>query len=68
MFYVVLAAWLAGVVTSLINGNRKLPITIFIIGAAATAVQFTVGIGYLYIALMAIISIIIWMANKFDMA
>ena len=68
MFYIVLAAWLAGVVTSFINGNRKMPITIFAIGAVATGLQFTVGIGYLYIALMAILSIVIWIANKFDMA
>lgn len=67
MFFIVLAAWLAGIVTSLINGNRKLPISIFIIGTAATALQFTVGIGYAYIALMAIISVIIWIANKMDM-
>jgi hypothetical protein len=68
MFFVVLAAWLVGVILSLMNGNRKLPITIFAIGAAATAYQFSAGMGYFYIALMAIISVIIWIANKVDMA
>ena len=68
MFFIVLAAWLAGIITSLINDNRKLPISIFIIGAVATAIQFTVGIGYFYISIMAIISIIIWIANKMDMS
>jgi len=68
MFYIVIAAWLAGVIVSFINGNRKLPLTIFVIGAAATAFQFTVGMGYYYIALMAITALVIWIANKMDMA
>lgn len=67
MFYIVISAWLVGVVVSFIYGNRKLPIAILLIGIGATAVQFTIGIGYIYIAVMAVLSVIIWMANKMDM-
>ena len=67
MFYIVIAAWLVGVVVSLIYGNRKLPVTILLVGLGATAMQFTIGLGYAYIAVMALISIIIWIANKLDM-
>jgi len=67
MFYIVIAAWLVGVVVSLIYENRKLPITILLIGIGATAAQFTIGLGYAYIAVMAILSIVIWIANKMDM-
>ena len=67
MFYIVIAAWLVGVIVSLINGNRRLPLIIFVIGAAATALQFTVGLGYPYLIIMAVAALVIWFANKMDM-
>jgi hypothetical protein len=67
MFFIVVGAWLAGVIVSLINHNRKLPIWIFIIGALTLAGQFTIGFGFLAVIIMAILSVIIWIANKHDM-
>ena len=68
MFFIVIGVWLAGVIVSLINHNRKLPITIFAIGALVLAGQFTIGFGFLTVAIMAILSLIIWIANKSDMS
>ena len=68
MFFIVIAAWLAGIIISLKFGNRKLPITILLIGLGATATQFTIGLGYTYIVVMAIISVVIWIANKMEMS
>ncbi|GAA5497212.1 hypothetical protein Rhal01_03405 [Rubritalea halochordaticola] len=68
MFYIVLGAWLAGVVVSWINHNRKLPISIFALGSLVLALQFTVGLGILSVAVLAILAAIIWIANKLDMA
>lgn len=67
MFYIVIAAWLVGVIVSFIYGNRKLPITILLIGIGITVTEFTVGIGYFYISAMAVVAIIIWIANKLEM-
>ena len=67
MFYLVIAIWLAGIITSFILENRKLPITILIIGILLTTADFTIGIGYFYIALMAILSVVIWISNKMEM-
>jgi uncharacterized protein YqgC (DUF456 family) len=68
MFFVVVAAWLVGVLVSIINGNRRLPGTIFVAGAALTYVQFTVtNLSYMYIVGMALLAIVIWTANKVEM-
>ena len=67
MFFIVIAAWIAGVIISFKFGNRKLPTTILLIGLGVTAAHFTVGLGYIYIVVMAIISVIIWLANKMEM-
>ncbi|MCB1229409.1 MAG: hypothetical protein KDN19_04045 [Verrucomicrobiae bacterium] len=68
MFFVTLAAWQVGVGVSFYFGNRTLPTAILIIGIAATAAHFTIGIGYYYIALMALLGVIIWIANRVDMS
>ncbi|MDB6069470.1 MAG: hypothetical protein JWL81_641 [Verrucomicrobiales bacterium] len=68
MFFVVLAAWLVGVAVSLINQNRKLPLSILGIGTLVLVGHFTVGLGFVTFMVMAILSIIIWIANKQDMS
>ena len=67
MFFIVLGAWLAGVVVSLVNHNRKFPLWILGIGALVLIGHFTVGFGFFAVAVMAILSVIIWIANKLDM-
>jgi hypothetical protein len=67
MFYIVIGAWLTGVVVSLINHNRKLPLSILLLGTLTLVAQFTVGIGYASVAILAILSVVIWIANKIDM-
>lgn len=68
MFFIVLGAWLAGVVVSLVNHNRKLPLWILGIGTLVLVGHFTVGFGFITVAVMAVLSVIIWIANKLDMS
>jgi hypothetical protein len=68
MFFIVIGAWLASVVVSWMNHNRKLPLWIFGIGALVLAGQLTIGFGFLSVVAMAVLSVIIWIANKMDMA
>lgn len=68
MFFVVLAAWLVGVGVSWANGNRVLPGAIFGVGAALTYVHFTAfKLGYYYVVGMAVLAIVVWIANRLDM-
>lgn len=59
---IALIAWIAGVIVSFINGNRKMPIVVLLIGigliAAPIGVWKTVG--------LALLAAIIWIANKAD--
>jgi len=66
MFFGVIAAWIVGCIVSFIYGNLKLPITILVIGVVAIAVHFTIGLGYSFIVIMAVLSIVIWFANKLE--
>jgi len=57
---IALIAWIAGVIVSFINGNRKMPIVVLLIGigllAAPIGIWKTVG--------LALLAAIIWIANK----
>ncbi len=68
MGFIVLGAWIAGVIVSWINGNRKLPLSILGIGIVVLGLHFTIGLGMYALLLMAVLSIIIWIANKMDMS
>ena len=68
MVFIAFAAWLVGVGVSYFYGNRALPTVILLLGIAATAVQHTIGIGFFYVAAMALLGAIIWIANRFDMS
>ncbi len=68
MFFIVFGAWLAGVVISLINHNRKLPVSVLLIGIVVLVGHFTIGLGFFTIAVLGILSTVIWIANKSDMS
>ena len=62
-FLVALIAWLGGVIVSLVNGNRKLPLSILLIGL----VLLFLPIGVWGVVGIAFLAAIIWTANKLDM-
>ncbi len=68
MFFVVIGAWLAGVVISLVNHNRKLPLSILGIGTLVLVGHFTIGFGFVTLVVMALLAAIVWIANKLDMS
>jgi hypothetical protein len=67
MFFIVLAAWVVGIIVSFINGNRKLPFIILLLGGGVLATVFSGHGGWFGVAALAILSAIIWIANKIDM-
>ena len=68
MFYVALVALVGGVVVSFVNGNRLLPAIILLLGVGLTVLMFN-GIGGPFgLAGIAILAVVIWIANKADMA
>ena len=67
MFFIVLATWLVGVVVSFIYGNRKLPLIILLLGGGVVIAIFSGIAGWFGVAALAILSAIIWIANKSDM-
>ena len=67
-FYIALAAWLWGVVVSFVNGNRRLPSVILLLGIIVAALTFMGKAGYFGLAGLAVLAAIIWIANKADMA
>lgn len=64
MFLFALCAWLVGVIYSFLNGNRRLPSIVLLVGI----VLFFAPIGFFKVAGIALLAIIIWMANKWDWA
>jgi len=65
-FYIALFAWLGGVVVSFVNGNRRLPTIVLLLGLVLVALTFTGIAGYFGVAGIAILAAIIWIANKAD--
>ena len=63
MFLVAIVAWAGGVIISFYNGNRKLPITVLLLGLGLLFAP----IGVWGMAGLAILAAIIWIANKADM-
>lgn len=68
MFFIVLATWIVGIVVSFIYGNRKLPCFILLLGGGVLAAVFAGHAGWFGVAALAILSAIIWIANKSDMS
>lgn len=62
MFLFALCAWIVGVIYSFSNGNRRLPSIVLLIGI----VLFFAPIGFFKVAGIALLAIIVWMANKWD--
>lgn len=63
MFFIALIAWAGGVIISLYNGNRKLPLTVLLLGL----VLLFAPIGVWGMVGIALLAAIIWIANKADM-
>ena len=63
MFLIAIIAWAGGVVISLYNGNRKLPLIVLLLGVGLLFAP----IGVWGIAGLAILAAVIWIANKADM-
>ena len=63
MFFIAIIAWAGGVIVSLYNGNRKLPLIVLVLGLgllfAPTGVWGVAGI--------ALLAAIVWIANKSDL-
>jgi hypothetical protein len=66
MFFV-MAVWIVGVIVSFIYGNRVLPLIILVLGIGVVAATFNGTLGYYGIAALAVLAVIIWIANKVDM-
>jgi hypothetical protein len=60
MFLLAIAGWISGVVVSLVNGNRKFPLTILLLGIGLMLAP----IGLFRIAGIALLAAIIWIGNK----
>jgi len=62
MFPVAIVAWAGGIIISFYNGNRKLPVTVLLVGLGLLFAP----IGIWGMAGLAILAAIIWIANKAD--
>lgn len=72
MYYIVSAAWIIVTVVSYIQGNRKVPIAIGVLGLLAQIGIWVIGIGYWGVAALALFTVIgmfsvpeIFLRNKF---
>jgi peptidoglycan biosynthesis protein MviN/MurJ (putative lipid II flippase) len=72
MYYVISAVWVVVTIVSYIQGNRKLPIAIAVLGLLAQIGIWMIGIGYLGVAVLALLTLIgmfsvpeIFLRNKF---
>jgi hypothetical protein len=63
----VMGFWIVGVIVSFINGNRALPVIILLLGIGVVAATFNGMLGYYGIAALAVLAVIMWIANKADM-
>jgi hypothetical protein len=68
LFFVVLAAWLGSVIMSFVNGRRILPATVLLLGTLAVLAIFFLGAGWIGLAILALLSVVTLMANRFDAA
>lgn len=66
--WIILGAWLVAIILSYVNGNRRMPTVILILGLLTLAGTFTGLLGYFGLTILAILTVIIWIANKYDMA
>lgn len=64
MFLLAIIAWAGGVIISLYNGNRKLPLVVLLLGLGLLFAP----IGIWGIAGIALLAAITWIANKADMS
>lgn len=67
-FLIVMVAWAISIAISFANGNRRLPTFGLVFGAAIIADNFTgiIGLGSIGLAALAIITAVIFLANKWE--
>lgn len=64
MIFVAIAAWFVGVLYSFYNGNRKLPSIVLLTGI----ILFFAPIGFFKVAGIALLAVVIWITNKWDLS
>lgn len=62
-FLIAIIAWIGGVIISFINGNRKFPLIVLLLGIGLLFAP----VGVWGLAGIALLAAIIWIANKADM-
>ncbi|MFT6573458.1 MAG: hypothetical protein ACJA16_001642 [Akkermansiaceae bacterium] len=72
MYYLVSAAWVVVTIVSYIQGNRKMPVAIGVLGLLTQIGIWTIGLGYWGVAALALFTVIgmfsvpeIFLRNKF---
>jgi hypothetical protein len=65
-FLIVVAVWLSAVIISFINGRRRFPIAVLALGIAAIAATLFLGLGWIGLAVLAVLTVLVLLANKFD--
>lgn len=64
MFYsIVLIAWLGGIWVSFLNGHRRLPSVVLLLGFVCVVLSSMGKAGYYDVAGIAVLAVIIWIAN-----
>jgi hypothetical protein len=62
-FSIALIAWIGGSLVSVVNGNRRLPSVVLLLGLVFVILTFMGRAGYFDVAGIAILAVIIWIAN-----
>jgi hypothetical protein len=65
-FSIALIAWIGGSLTSFVNGNRRLPSVVLLLGLVFVVLSFMGRAGYFDVAGIAVLAAIIWIANDVE--
>jgi hypothetical protein len=65
-FSIVLIAWACGSLASIVNGHRRLPSVVLLLGLVLVVLTFMGNAGYFDVAGIAVLAAIIWIANDVE--
>src|ERR1041385_1298939 len=65
-FSIALIAWIGGSLASIANGNRRLPSVVLLLGLVFAVLTFLDRAGAFDVAGIAILAVIIWIANDVE--
>ncbi len=65
-FFIALIAWIGGNLLSFVNGNRRLPSVVLLLGLVFVVLTFLGKAGYFDVTGIAILAVIIWVANDME--